>query len=131
MTTPIAESDMDSFATLTLYLRKFADERDWQQFHSPKNLVMALSVEVAELMEHFQWLSEDESRSLSPGQLDAVADEIADVQLYLARLADRLHIDLPQALRRKTAKNAIKYPAAKVRGSAKKYTLPDTSTHPP
>ncbi len=122
---------MESFAALTVYLRRFADERDWAQFHSPKNLVMALSVETAELMEHFQWLSEEESGSLKPGQLDAIADEIADVQLYLARLADRLHIDLPQALRRKTAKNELKYPAERVRGSATKFVLPGASDNPP
>lgn len=117
---------MESFATVTRYLRRFADERDWNQFHSPKNLVMALSVETAELMEHFQWLSEEDSASLGPEQLNAVADEIADVQLYLARLADQLRIDLPEALRHKTAKNEAKYPAEQVRGSAKKFHIPDT-----
>ena len=131
MTTPTAEFDMESFATLTHYLRRFADERDWNQFHSPKNLAMALSVETAELMEHFQWLTEEESGKLNPNQLEAVADEIADVQLYLVRLADRLKIDLPQALRRKTAHNEIKYPADQVRGSAKKLQAPDTPGNPP
>lgn len=121
---------MESFTTLTRYLRRFADERDWNQFHSPKNLVMALSVETAELMEHFQWLTEEESRALDPEQLDAVADEIADVQLYLVRLADQLRIDLPQALRCKAAKNEIKYPADMVKGSAKKFHAPDTPGNP-
>lgn len=131
MTTTTAEFDLESFTSLTGYLRRFAEEREWNQFHSPKNLVMALSVETAELMEHFQWLSEEESATLTSEQRDAVADEIADVQLYLARLADRLRIDLPQALRRKTAKNEIKYPAELVRGSAQKFHVPDTSGNLP
>lgn len=100
---------------------QFAAERDWQQFQSPKNLAMALSVEAAELLEHFQWLGEQESRSLPAGNLEAVAQEIADVQLYLVRLADELGIDILQAVERKVAINENKYPAERVRGSARKY----------
>lgn len=100
---------------------RFADERDWQQFQSPKNLAMALSVEAAELLEHFQWLSESESRALDDGALQKVGEEIADVQLYLVRLADELGIDILQVVARKAEINEQKYPADQVRGSAKKY----------
>ena len=103
-------------------LRKFVAERDWDQFHSPKNLAMALSVEAAELMEHFQWLTEDESRRLPPEKFNAVRDEMADVLVYLVRLADKLDVDLLEAAAQKIEKNALKYPAAKVRGSMKKYS---------
>lgn len=100
----------------------FAAERDWQQFQTPKNLAMALSVEVAELLEHFQWLGAEQSRELDPGTRQQVAHEIADVQLYLVRLADELNIDILAAVSRKVELNAQKYPVDKVRGSAKKYT---------
>jgi NTP pyrophosphatase (non-canonical NTP hydrolase) len=102
-------------------LREFAAERDWEQFHSPKNLAMALIVEAAELVEHFQWLTQGESQALPPDRLDAVAQELADIQIYLVRLADRLGIDLERAVDAKIALNARKYPADKVRGSAEKY----------
>ncbi|MGB4246962.1 MAG: nucleotide pyrophosphohydrolase [Pseudohongiellaceae bacterium] len=103
-------------------LQAFAEARDWDKFHSPKNLSMALSVEASELVECFQWLTEDESRSLTDDQLAAVAEEIADVQLYLVRLSDKLGIDIGTAIEKKIAKNEAKYPADKVRGSAKKYS---------
>lgn len=103
-------------------LRAFAQERDWDKFHSPKNLAMALSVEVSELVECFQWLTEEQSRSLSADKLAAAADEIADVQVYLVRLADKLDIDICQAVEQKLEKNKAKYPADLVRGNAKKYT---------
>ena len=103
-------------------LRKFVAERDWDQFHSPKNLAAALSVEAAELLEHFQWLTEDESRRLPPEKLAAVRDEMADVLVYLVRLADKLDVDLLDAAQEKIAKNALKYPAARVRGSSRKST---------
>ena len=102
--------------------RNFATERDWEQFQSPKNLAMALSVEVAELMEPFQWLTEQESAALPAKRLAAVADEIADVQIYLALLADRLGVDILRAADAKMDKNEAKYPVEKVRGSARKYT---------
>jgi dCTP diphosphatase len=102
-------------------LREFAAERDWDQFHSPKNLASALSVEAAELLECFQWLSEAESRALTPQQLGHVREEMADVLNYLVRLADKLDVDLLEAARDKIGKNALKYPADKARGSAKKY----------
>jgi NTP pyrophosphatase (non-canonical NTP hydrolase) len=107
---------------LKAVLQTFADERDWEQFHSPKNLSMALSVEVAELVEHFQWLTESESRKLSSDAIDRVAQEIADVQIYLVRLADKLGVDIEAAVNRKIEINRGKYPADEVRGDASKYT---------
>jgi len=101
-------------------LRDFAQARDWQQFHSPKNLSMALIVEAAELVEHFQWLTQAESARLDPKTFEAVEQEIADVFLYLVRLSDLLGIDLLNAAERKIALNERKYPAHEVRGSAKK-----------
>jgi NTP pyrophosphatase (non-canonical NTP hydrolase) len=103
-------------------LRAFAAERDWDQFHSPKNLSMALSVEVAELVEHFQWLTEDESRALPPETAAQVAEEIADIQIYLVRLADKLGVDIEAAVAAKLEQNERKYPADQARGSASKYT---------
>jgi dCTP diphosphatase len=103
-------------------LREFATARDWDQFHSPKNLATALSVEAAELLETFQWLSEDQSRHLAPEALAAVGDEVADVLLYLIRLSDKLGIDPIAAADRKLAANAVKYPPDKARGNSKKYT---------
>jgi NTP pyrophosphatase (non-canonical NTP hydrolase) len=102
-------------------LRVFAGEREWGTFHSPKNLAMALSAEAGELIEVFQWLTEDESRHLEPAALDAARDELADVLLYLVRLADTLDVDLIDAARRKLAANAVKYPVDKARGSRRKY----------
>ena len=103
-------------------LRRFAAARDWDQFHSPKNLAMALAVEAAELMEHFQWLDAAGSAKLPRRARAAVAEEMADVLLYLVRLADRLEVDLAAAARAKMRKNARRYPAARVRGSSRKYT---------
>ncbi|REJ85097.1 MAG: nucleotide pyrophosphohydrolase [Acidobacteria bacterium] len=101
-------------------LRTFAAERDWDQFHSPKNLAMALGGEVGELLEEFQWLSEEESAS--PERIAEIADELADIQIYLVRLADKLKIDLVASSFEKLEKNRSKYPARMVRGSAKKYS---------
>ncbi len=108
--------------TLRDRLRSFAGARDWDQFHSPKNLSMALMVEVAELMEHFQWLTEAQSADLAAEKKAAVADELADVLLYLVRISDKLGVDLLEAALHKLEKNAVKYPADQVRGSAKKYS---------
>jgi NTP pyrophosphatase (non-canonical NTP hydrolase) len=112
---------MQDLNNLQAYLRQFAKDRDWDQFHSPKNLSMALSVEVSELLENFQWLTEEQSHTLDPQQRAAVADEIADVQMYLARLADKLDINIGEAIEQKIVKNEAKYPADKVKGSSKKY----------
>jgi len=103
-------------------LRAFAAEREWDQFHSPKNLSMALIVEVAELVEHFQWLTEAESRALPPEKAKQVAEEIADIQIYLVRLADKVGVDIEAAVTAKLEQNERKYPADKARGSASKYT---------
>jgi dCTP diphosphatase len=103
-------------------LRQFAAERDWDQFHSPKNLAMALSVEAAELLERFQWVTEEQSRNLPAAELAKVREEMADVLNYLVRLADKLEVNLLEAARDKVALNALKYPVDKSRGSAKKYS---------
>lgn len=94
-------------------LRDFCAERDWHRYHTPKNLVMALSVEAAELVEHFQWATPEESLNLAPEKRSEVADEIADVLIYLTELADVLDIDMLAAARAKMVKNALKYPAPK------------------
>ncbi len=113
------KSDLSS---LTQALRDFAKARDWEQFHSPKNLASALSVEAAELLEHFQWLTEEQSRNLPMQKQAEVAAEAADVLLYLLQLCDKLQIDLLQAARQKLIVNGEKYPLASARGSSKKYT---------
>ena len=115
-------SDRSDLLMLRDKLRAFAEARDWDQFHSPKNLSMALMVEVAELMEHFQWLTEAQTGNLDAGKKAVVAEELADILLYLVRLADKLDVDLKQAALHKLEKNAVKYPAEQVRGSAKKYS---------
>ena len=109
---------MNPFNEIKLRLRDFAADRDWDQFHSPKNLSMALIVEAGELVEHFQWLKQDESLALSADKLKEVEQEIADIQIYLVRLADKLGIDIEKAVEEKIAVNAQKYPADEVRGSA-------------
>lgn len=103
-------------------LRQFAMARDWDQFHSPKNLSMALAGEVGELIELFQWLTEEQSNNLSREQRGAVEEEVADIFLYLLRLADKLGVDLLKAANNKIIINEQKYPVDKVKGSSKKYT---------
>jgi dCTP diphosphatase len=103
-------------------LRRFAIERDWEKFHSPKNLSMALVAEAAELVEHFQWLTEEQSAQLAAEKLVEVEQELADILIYVIRLADKLNVDLVQATEKKIALNEERYPADKVRGSSKKYT---------
>ena len=112
----------DSFHQLRDALRAFAAARDWDQFHSPRNLATALAVEAAELLEPFQWLTDEQSHNLPPATRAAVAEEIADVLLYLVRLADQLDIDLEQAAVAKIVRNAEKYPVEKARGSSRKYS---------
>ena len=101
-------------------MREFRDERDWSQFHTPKNLVMALAGECGELLEHFQWLSEVQSAALSGEKKEAVALEMADILIYLIRCSERLDIDLVGAAYRKLAVNESRYPAEKVRGDARR-----------
>lgn len=103
-------------------VRDFARKRDWEKFHSPKNLVMALSVEVAEITEHFQWLTQAQSNNLSREKLAGIEAEIGDVLIYLIRLADCIGIDPVEAARKKMQLNEQKYPVEKARGTAAKYT---------
>ena len=109
----------DALSELRDALRAFSAERDWDRFHAPKNLALALIVEAAEVVEHFQWA--DAEAPLPDDKKDAVALELADVLFYLVRLADRLDVDLAAAAATKLARNAERYPAARVRGSARKY----------
>ncbi|MEC4684861.1 MAG: nucleotide pyrophosphohydrolase [Nitrospirota bacterium] len=104
-------------------LRDFAEERNWEQFHSPKNLTMALCAEAAELLELFQWLTEEQSREIadSEGDMARVREEVADVFIYLARLADKLGIDIEEEVFKKMALNEKKYPVELSRGNAVKY----------
>ena len=115
----------DTLTHLRDRLRAFAEERDWEQFHTPKNLVMALMVEVAEVMEHLQWVGGEESCDLSGSVREALSEEIGDCLIYLVRLADRVGVDPVAAAHAKIEVNAAKYPAARVRGSAAKYTSYD------
>jgi dCTP diphosphatase len=103
-------------------LRKFAEERDWGQFHSPKNLAIALTVETSELLEEFQWLTEEYSRRPDQDRLIRIKEEIGDVMIYLVLLSDYLSIDPIAAAFEKIEKNRAKYPIEKAKGSAKKYT---------
>jgi dCTP diphosphatase len=112
----------DSLDELRDALRRFAAERDWDQFHSPTNLAIALSVEAAELLENFQWRTDADSSALDAAKRGDVRDEMADVLLYLIRLADKLDVDLRAAAEHKMNVNARKYPIEKARGSSRKYT---------
>ena len=120
--TPDGASTIDPLVRLRDALRRFAEERDWDQFHSPKNLATALCVEAAELLEHFQWIDEASSRSLSTEQLEKVREEMADVLLYLIRLADKLDVSLLDAAAKKILLNAQRYPVEKAGGSSRKYS---------
>ncbi|MES2952507.1 MAG: nucleotide pyrophosphohydrolase [Pseudomonadota bacterium] len=115
-------SEANPLLPLVESLRAFAAARDWEQFHTPKNLACALSVEAAELLEHFQWLTEAQSQTLAPDKKVEVAAEAADVFLYLLQLCDKLGIDLIAAAQAKMLVNAQKYPIATARGSSAKYT---------
>ena len=116
--TNAADSDL---ARLRDLVRVFVDERDWDQFHTPKNLASALSVEAAELLEHFQWLQTGRAEELGAAKLKEVRHEMADVLVYLVRLADKLDVDLFQAVEEKMVLNRAKYPAELVRGDMRMY----------
>jgi dCTP diphosphatase len=116
---PTSKRDLKA---LKMALRKFAAERDWDQFHSPKNLAMALIGETAEIIEHFQWLTETESQTLSGAKRAEIQEELGDTLIYLVRLADKLDADLLGAAFDKLEKNRQKYPAQVVKGKAHKYT---------
>lgn len=111
----------DSLHELAHRLGQFARERDWQRFHSPKNLASALVVESGELLEHFQWMTEEQSRSLAPEKRNAVADEVADVLLYLIQLSSALGIDPIEAAQDKLKRNELRYPVDRARGNSRKY----------
>lgn len=113
--------DQSSYAELQQRLKKFAQDRDWEQFHSPKNLAMALSGEAGELIEHFQWLTEKQSYELDADKKQEVALEMADIFIYLFRLAERLDINLVEKVYEKIEINEKRYPVEKVQGSSKKY----------
>ena len=113
---------MSELIELIERINGFAAERDWDQYHSPKNLSMALIAEAAELVEHFQWLTEEQSDNLSSDNLAEVRLELADIFVYLLRLSERLGVDLVQAAHHKIELNEQKYPAEQVKGSSKKYT---------
>jgi len=111
----------DKLEEIKLKLREFSKERDWDQFHSPKNFSMALIVECAELVEHFQWLTDEQSKRLPKNTLDEVSLEMADIMIYLIRLADKLDVDLLKTIERKMELNAIKYPVENSKGLTTKY----------
>ena len=117
----MSEAEPGDLARLRELVRQFVDERDWDQFHTPKNLASALSVEAAELLEHFQWLQHGRVDELGEHKLTEVRHEMADVLVYLVRLADKLGVDLLAAVEDKMVINRAKYPADKVRGDARKY----------
>jgi NTP pyrophosphatase (non-canonical NTP hydrolase) len=114
------KEEVDQLEALRRKLADFAAARDWDQFHTPKNLAMALIAEAAELVEHFQWLTPEQSRQLPAEKLEAVGQELADVLIYLVRLADKLGVDLMKAAGSKMALNEKRYPAARVRGDARR-----------
>ena len=116
----MSEQTVDSLDKLNQRLLCFARERDWEQFHSPKNLAMALIAECAELVEHFQWLTEEQSQQLAAEKKEAVAMELADILIYTIRTAERLDIDLIAAANRKIEINESRYPAQKVYGDARR-----------
>lgn len=120
--TPMSTSKITSLDELRLRIREFAFARQWENFHTPKNLSMALIVEAAELVERFQWLTPEESSQLNAERHEQVRQEIADVLIYLTRLADMLDIDLLKAAADKIEINARKYPVEQARGNAAKYT---------
>src|SRR5262245_53459888 len=113
---------MSDFVSLRDALRAFAAQRDWDQFHSPKNLAVALCVEAAELLQNFQWLTDDQSTTLPEEAAVRVREEMADVLLYLIRLADKLDVNLLEAAESKMQLNALRYPIERARGNSRKYT---------
>ena len=115
-------SNQSDLITLRNIIQTFVDERDWNQFHTPKNLAMALSVEVAELVEHFQWLPTGEKAEVSEEKIVQIRHEMADVLTYLIQLADKFDINLKEAVIEKMEINRTKYPVDKVRGDSRKYS---------
>lgn len=116
------DTELIDIASIKRELEEFVNERDWDKFHTPKNLSMALTIEATELMELFLWLNNEEVAAISPNKLEKIEDEVADILIYLIRIATKLNIDINNAVNKKIEKNRNKYPAELVRGSAKKYT---------
>lgn len=112
----------DRIEEITQKIRQFRDERDWMQFHNPKDLATALSIEASELLEQFLWKSPDECQQRIAENREAIEDEVADIAVYLFEFADNLGIDLVDAMERKMVKNGEKYPVEKAKGSSAKYT---------
>ncbi len=112
---------MSEIKELTKKVKKFQDERDWRQFHNHKDVAISLALEAAEVLEHFQWKSPDEVNAHAEYSKEELADELADVAMYLFELADNLGIDLPRAIEAKIKKNAEKYPIEKSKGRHTKY----------
>lgn len=112
---------MDSIAKITEEIKRFRDERDWLQFHDPKNMAVSIVLEASELLEHFQWKTKAEVKEYIQSNQESVQEEIADISMYLFELADNLGIDLLEAMEKKLKKNSDKYPVAKAKGSHKKY----------
>ena len=123
-------SPPDNLEQLRARLAEFARARDWEQFHTPKNLAMALAGEAGELLEHFQWLTPEQSAALGPERRREVAHELADILIYLIRLADRLGVDLLDATHEKIALNESRYPAERVRGDARRASEYGRETDP-
>lgn len=113
---------MNEIKTITTKIKKFRDDRDWMQFHDPKNMAISIILEASELLEHFQWKTKEEVQQYLKANRGEVEEEIADIAMYLFELADNLGIDLINAMGRKLNKNSKKYPIAKAKGTAKKYT---------
>jgi NTP pyrophosphatase (non-canonical NTP hydrolase) len=122
--------DQTTLQQLKERMATFVRERDWEQFHTPKNLSMSIAIEAAELMEHFQWLTAEQSRTLDPKILDDVGEELADIVIYALSLSNFLDLDLADTVLAKMAKNERKYPAEQVRGKAHKYTYYQKPTEP-
>ena len=116
----LQEGRADPLEALRRKVAAFAAARNWDQFHTPKNLAMALIAEAAELVEHFQWLTPEQSQHLPADKVDAVSQELADILIYLVRIADKLGVDLMLAAERKIALNEQRYPAKQVRGDARR-----------
>ena len=120
--TAAAAKRMGQIRELTEKIKQFRDERDWLQFHNHKDMALSLVLEATEVLEHFQWKTPEEVERHAKEQRDELADEVADVAMFLLELADNLEIDLAEAVEKKLKKNALKYPVEKAHGSARKYT---------
>jgi len=117
------KDDQTTLQELKDKMARFVRERDWEQFHTPKNLSMSIAIEAAELMEHFQWLTVEQSKNLNPTALQEIGEELADIIIYSLSLANFLGLDLAETVNAKMEKNIRKYPKEQVRGKSHKYTF--------